>query len=298
MSTGVSTMGAFSRLFPPPSGCDPDVITKEVATVEEPGNPGQSDIDQVAGGSTVALGTDAPSWARPYKSARTRAVMATIALSLILASIVSRVWILENYDTVVLLLGDEKTLDFWWTLLSIVVVVGGAVTILLWFARAYRNLPALGAHELTYSPRSAVGWWFVPVVSMVAPLRVTIELFKASDPSTRPNGRRERRQAALPKLVVTWWIVFLAALILDRLPISSEVLVWFALDPQRPGLWLAVGLLAGGALGNLADRVRAGAVTDFIDPPLWPTFNLADVAITLGALVLVVASLGSEGDGR
>jgi len=76
------------------------------------------------------------------------------------------------------------------------------------------------------------------------------------------------------------------------------VLVWFALDPQRPGLWLAVGLLAGGALGNLADRVRAGAVTDFIDPPLWPTFNLADVAITLGALVLVVASLGSEGDGR
>jgi signal peptidase II len=77
------------------------------------------------------------------------------------------------------------------------------------------------------------------------------------------------------------------------------VLVWFAFDPQRPGLWLAVGLLAGGALGNLADRVRAGAVTDFIDPPLWPTFNLADVAITLGALVLVLASVGgSDADGR
>jgi signal peptidase II len=70
------------------------------------------------------------------------------------------------------------------------------------------------------------------------------------------------------------------------------VLVWFALDPARPGLWLAVGLLAGGALGNLADRVRMDAVTDFIDPPLWPTFNLADVAITLGAVVLVLVSLG------
>jgi signal peptidase II len=69
------------------------------------------------------------------------------------------------------------------------------------------------------------------------------------------------------------------------------VLVWFALDPTRPGLWLAVGLLAGGALGNLADRVRMDAVTDFIDPPLWPTFNLADVAITLGALGLVLVSL-------
>lgn len=72
------------------------------------------------------------------------------------------------------------------------------------------------------------------------------------------------------------------------------VLVWFALDPVRPGLWLAVGLLAGGALGNLIDRVRADAVTDFIDPPLWPTFNLADVAITLGAVALVLVSLGGE----
>ena len=69
------------------------------------------------------------------------------------------------------------------------------------------------------------------------------------------------------------------------------VLIWFALDPSRPGMWLAVGLLAGGALGNLADRVRMDAVTDFIDPPLWPTFNLADIAITLGALGLVLISL-------
>jgi signal peptidase II len=69
------------------------------------------------------------------------------------------------------------------------------------------------------------------------------------------------------------------------------VLIWFALDPSRPGMWLAVGLLAGGALGNLADRVRMDAVTDFIDPPLWPTFNLADIAITVGALGLVLISL-------
>lgn len=69
------------------------------------------------------------------------------------------------------------------------------------------------------------------------------------------------------------------------------VLVWFALDPTRPGLWLAVGLLAGGAIGNLADRVRMDAVTDFIDPPLWPAFNLADVAITAGAIGLVLVSL-------
>ena len=69
------------------------------------------------------------------------------------------------------------------------------------------------------------------------------------------------------------------------------VLLWFATDPSRPGMWLAVGLLTGGALGNLIDRIRLDAVTDFIDPPLWPTFNLADIAITLGALGLVLISL-------
>jgi signal peptidase II len=69
------------------------------------------------------------------------------------------------------------------------------------------------------------------------------------------------------------------------------VLVWFALDPQRPWLWLAAGLIAGGALGNLADRARTGAVTDFFDPPLWPAFNIADVAITVGAVVLVAIVL-------
>lgn len=69
------------------------------------------------------------------------------------------------------------------------------------------------------------------------------------------------------------------------------VLGWFASDAVRPGLWLGVGLLVGGALGNLADRIGDGTVTDFIDPPLWPAFNLADVAITVGVVVLILATL-------
>ncbi len=61
----------------------------------------------------------------------------------------------------------------------------------------------------------------------------------------------------------------------------------FLISAERPGLWLPVGLLAGGAVGNLIDRIREGAVTDFIDPPRWPAFNLADVEITIGVIVLV-----------
>ena len=72
------------------------------------------------------------------------------------------------------------------------------------------------------------------------------------------------------------------------------VLGWFARDPLRPWLWSAVGLIAGGAVGNLADRVRYGAVTDFIDPPLWPAFNVADVAITVGAVALVLIALAPD----
>jgi signal peptidase II len=73
------------------------------------------------------------------------------------------------------------------------------------------------------------------------------------------------------------------------------ILGWFALDTTRPWLWLGVGLLSGGALGNLADRVRDGAVTDFFDPPLWPAFNLADVAITAGVFVIALAALAPAG---
>jgi signal peptidase II len=65
------------------------------------------------------------------------------------------------------------------------------------------------------------------------------------------------------------------------------VLGYFALNAARPGLWFPVGLLLGGALGNLADRAREGAVIDFIDPIAWPAFNLADVSIVVGVVVLL-----------
>jgi signal peptidase II len=62
---------------------------------------------------------------------------------------------------------------------------------------------------------------------------------------------------------------------------------YFALNASRPLLWLPVGMLLGGALGNLADRAREGAVIDFIDPVAWPAFNLADTMIVVGVLALL-----------
>jgi signal peptidase II len=67
------------------------------------------------------------------------------------------------------------------------------------------------------------------------------------------------------------------------------LVVYFARHSTLPWIWLPTGMLIGGALGNVLDRARSGSVTDFVKLPLgWPPFNLADAAITLGVLLLVV----------
>ena len=68
------------------------------------------------------------------------------------------------------------------------------------------------------------------------------------------------------------------------------LLGWFTAHATVSRLWLPVGALFGGALGNLADRAREGYVVDFIDPVAWPAFNVADIAIVLGLLGLLYVS--------
>jgi signal peptidase II len=66
------------------------------------------------------------------------------------------------------------------------------------------------------------------------------------------------------------------------------LLAYFATHLRRPLFWLPTGMLLGGALGNVIDRVRDGAVTDFVQIPLgFPAFNVADMSITFGVLVLL-----------
>jgi signal peptidase II len=62
---------------------------------------------------------------------------------------------------------------------------------------------------------------------------------------------------------------------------------YFLLHSDVPWMWLPVGMLLGGALGNLADRAREGAVIDFIDPVAWPAFNVADSCIVVGVFLLL-----------
>ena len=66
------------------------------------------------------------------------------------------------------------------------------------------------------------------------------------------------------------------------------LLAYFARHAQLRLMWLPTGMLLGGALGNVADRIREGAVVDFLKLPHWPAFNVADASITIGVVVLLV----------
>jgi signal peptidase II len=78
-----------------------------------------------------------------------------------------------------------------------------------------------------------------------------------------------------------------ALLVIFAVAALAALLVFFHRHRDRPLVWLPTGLLIGGATGNLIDRTREGAVTDFFDLPYWPAFNVADVAITFGVLTLL-----------
>jgi signal peptidase II len=77
-------------------------------------------------------------------------------------------------------------------------------------------------------------------------------------------------------------------------------ILWWSARSERPAIAWALGLVLGGALGNLADRLLRHAVVDFVNVHVWPVFNVADAAITLGATALVALGLGlgDAGDDR
>ncbi len=80
------------------------------------------------------------------------------------------------------------------------------------------------------------------------------------------------------------WLLSLFSLIV------AAALIWWARSSTRPRLSIALGLLIGGAIGNAIDRIRFGAVVDFLDFSglMFPwVFNIADAAITIGVILLL-----------
>ena len=87
------------------------------------------------------------------------------------------------------------------------------------------------------------------------------------------------------------------------LGIVAFLLSWLR-KADRPFLAVSIGMVIGGALGNVVDRLRFGAVTDFLDFHVlgyhWPAFNVADTGISVGVALIVIDSLfgGQDTDGE
>jgi len=85
-------------------------------------------------------------------------------------------------------------------------------------------------------------------------------------------------------------LAMLALLILAAVLYSARGL------SERGGLWgaLGVALILGGAVGNVIDRIHFGRVIDFLDFRVWPVFNIADSAISIGTLFILIGVCGKE----
>jgi signal peptidase II len=81
--------------------------------------------------------------------------------------------------------------------------------------------------------------------------------------------------------------------------IGAAAIVAYLLVAPLSGRWFAValGLVLGGAVGNLIDRASRGTVTDFIDPTHYPAFNLADSSILIGVALLIALSFFQSDEG-
>ncbi len=75
-------------------------------------------------------------------------------------------------------------------------------------------------------------------------------------------------------------------IVTSTLVLAAIGLYWWRVRPKGVLLSISLGLIAGGAIGNLIDRVIAGRVTDFFDLQIWPVFNIADTSIVFGAVGL------------
>jgi hypothetical protein len=94
-----------------------------------------------------------------------------------------------------------------------------AVGFLVWFHRAYTNLPALGVEPLPYGPGWTVRAWLVPFVNLVRPKRIMNTIWRGSDPD-RPRTDAFWRQGPVPALVHWWWAVFILSWLVDRVVVA------------------------------------------------------------------------------
>jgi signal peptidase II len=87
-------------------------------------------------------------------------------------------------------------------------------------------------------------------------------------------------------------------IVLTAIAVGWMVAFFARSGARHPVLPVGLGLVIGGSVSNLVDRIRLGHVTDFLDLTFWPAFNLADTFIVVGVVVLLAALVASDREPR
>ena len=106
------------------------------------------------------------------------------------------------------------------------------VVFLKWVYRAYKNIQGFGAEGLRFSPGWAVGYYFVPILSLIRPVQVMSEIWRVSQD---PQNWLQRRGSWL---IGTWWALFLLC------SIATQVSLEIALDSSTNDQWLLAAIFA------------------------------------------------------
>jgi hypothetical protein len=176
-------------------------------------------------------------WARPYESARHR----TMWVSILLASTIAGVVLLTASTIAIDLEGDSAHLSDSQTLAIGVLALVGAVAYFgtfipsvvlfcMWLHRVVRNMPALGAPDPRWSPAGAVGRCFVPILNLFHPLYGTLDAWRGADPTRRVLGVQARKTIRPPRLIASWWALWLIGGYLSRIATSSTGTTGVVLD--------------------------------------------------------------------
>lgn len=152
-----------------------------------------------------------------------------------------------RFDTQFATIGITQTLVF----------IVTSILFCVWIHRVYKNLPALNANGLKYSPGWAVGWFFVPIMNLFRPYQVTTEIWKASNPDVTIKGELDWKDSSLSPLLPCWW-----------------------------SLWILSGIV-----GNIVSRLYLSANdVDSLSASYWGylVLDILDVAATVLLVTIVI----------
>ncbi len=149
-----------------------------------------------------------------------------------------------------------------------------AILVLIWIHRSYRNLPALGATDLKFTPGWAVGWFFVPFMNLFRPFQVMTELWKASDPAVSASDATARKSASTPPLLGAWWAAWLIGNILVQ--VATRVIRRDEIGAAITATWLV--MLSD--ILNIAAAVLLINIIRSVDTSQQKKADDADIAIS------------------